>query len=229
MLFFSVQYLSKIWNFHSPKQCNRCGKERSSSTHLITPLGEEGHYALGAETGKIKYRRQGQAFLCLGKARKGHAGEPPQRRTQTIAEGLSCDILHRVTRAERGKGQPRRARLRRAACKRLLSVSSSVTPRTLLWQLLETVMSVYPFGLFRNRRCCALLDFLMPCLVWITSHWDSDHFNHALHRPICLYCWDVLFVSGKHFQRKPVQKEVGITFLSLHLYLLSFFCRTLLP
>lgn len=41
-------------------------------------------------------------------------------------------------------------------------------------------------------------------------------------------CWDVLFVSVKHIQRKPVQKVAGITSLSLHLYLFSFFCRTLL-
>lgn len=97
-------------------------------------------------------------------------GENPQRRTQTSTEGLVCDILYKVTRAEPGNRQPCEARLQCSVCKGLLSISSSMTLRRLLSQLLETVMSVYPFSLFRNRRSCALLDFfLMPCLVWITS------------------------------------------------------------
>lgn len=148
--------------------------------------------------------------------------ETPHRRTRAISEGLSCSILYRETRAEPGSMQLHEAWLLGLVCKRLLSVSSGITPCTVLWQLLETVMSVYLFSLFRNRRCCALLDFLVPCLVWITSQWDIDNFNHRLREPICLYCWD------KRFQGKPVPKMTGITSLSLHLYLLSFFCRTLL-
>lgn len=86
-------------------------------------------------------------------------GETPRRRTQTSTEGLVCDILYKVTRAEPGNRQPRKAQLQCSVCKGLLSISSSMTLHRLLSQLLETVMSVYPFSLFRNRRCCALLDF----------------------------------------------------------------------
>lgn len=98
----------------------------------------------------------------------------PHRRTQTIPEGLSCEMLYAVTRAEPGNTQLHGAWLQRSVCKGLLSISSSMTPCTLLWQLLETVMSVYPFGLFRNRRCCALLDFFNALLNLdhkLVRHW----------------------------------------------------------
>lgn len=105
-------------------------------------------------------------------------GENPRRRTETSTEGLVCDILYKVTRAEPGNRQPHKARPQCSVCKGLLSISSSMTLHRLLSQLLEIVMSVYPFSLFRNRRCCALLDFFNALLsldhklvISVRRHW----------------------------------------------------------
>lgn len=137
--------------------------------HLTTPLGEEGPFCVRSWNRQNQVKEAGTSIPLPWQNQKRRWGRTPRRRTQTSTEGLVCDILYKVTRAEPGNRQPCEARPQCSVCKGLLSISSSMTLRRLLSQLLETVMSVYPFSLLRNRRCCALLDFLMPCLVWITS------------------------------------------------------------
>lgn len=52
----------------------------------------------------------------------------PQRRTQTIPEGLSCDILYAVTRAEPGNMQPQRSMAPALLCARGCCPSAPAWP-----------------------------------------------------------------------------------------------------
>lgn len=59
---------------------------------------------------------RGRHSSALAKPEK-EMGENPQRRTQTSTEGLVCDILYKVTRAEPGSRQSRKSRLQCSVCK----------------------------------------------------------------------------------------------------------------
>lgn len=88
------------------------GKVLFHTSHHASGWG--GPFCVRSWNRQNQMKEPGTSIPLPWQNQKRTCGRTPQRRTQTIPEGLSCDILYTVTRAEPGNTQPHEAWLQRS-------------------------------------------------------------------------------------------------------------------